>query len=162
MIGELLGVMVAFKFFGDFLQSQSSIAFCDNMGALYAIVKGDSSCLDVAILSHELALKIASIDSQLWLEYVASQSNVADGGSRTGIDCRTSASLNILLRSVPCPILPQLVDGDRDFDRFWQPSRPPPKMMIGGWRMPLLLIGRLVCHRRSTVSGAPRSCSFSS
>jgi hypothetical protein len=105
-VGELLGILFAFVFFDGQLKGTSTVAFCDNMAALQGAINGSSSALDLCCLSHMLSLRLSDIEVKLWIEYVQTLSNIADGGSREGSLCKVAAANNIALRDVVCPSLP--------------------------------------------------------
>jgi hypothetical protein len=120
-VGELLGILFAFVFFERQLNGTSTVAFCDNMAALQGAINGSSSALDLCCLSHMLSLRLADIDVTLWIEYVQTLSNIADGGSREGSLCKVSAANNIVLRDVVCPVLPSgFPRANSNFSSFWK------------------------------------------
>ena len=106
-VGEMLGVMLAFKHYASVLQSKSVICYGDNMGVIHAIVNGVCKARDVSAFVLALQHKIVSLKCSVWWEYVASASNLADGGSRDGISCAMAKSLGIPLRNVDCPLPPK-------------------------------------------------------
>ena len=67
------------------------------MTALCSLVKGACRAEDLSHLAFAHHSLLSVIDSVSWFEWVQSESNVADGGSRFGVCDRTSASLGIQL-----------------------------------------------------------------
>jgi hypothetical protein len=57
-------------------------------------------------LNFALHLRIASMHSAVWWDYVNTHSNVANGGSRVGVSCEVASSLGIKLEAIPFPALP--------------------------------------------------------
>jgi hypothetical protein len=120
-VGELLGIMLAFGSFTEALRSHSVIAFCDNMAALQGAINGSSSAIDLCAFAHMLALRLNTLSVRLYIEYVQTLSNIADGGSRTGITCKDAKACNIVLREIACPSLPNSFPFVSSDDMaFWQ------------------------------------------
>ena len=105
--GELMGIIGAFIFFAEQLRGSSAIAFCDNMASLQCAINGSSTSIDLCAMAHMLALRLNALSVRLFIEYVQTLSNIADGGSRVGITCKEAEAANIVLREVACPILPK-------------------------------------------------------
>ena len=93
----------------------------DNMGVLCNIVNGSSRQLDAGTLVFALHLKLARLNATCWWEWVESESNCSDGGSRVGICCPLAASLGIPLVEVPFPCLPGnfMSMSPAEWDKFW-------------------------------------------
>ena len=90
---------------GQVVQGLSVAAFCDNMAALQGAVNGASTAVDLCALSHMLAIRTTRLGVQLWIEYVNTISNPAEGGSRVGVDCELARACLVSLRMVMCPFL---------------------------------------------------------
>ena len=120
-IGEMLGVMMAFKHYSSVLKSQSVICYGDNMGVIHAIVNGICKARDVSAFVLALQHKIVNLKCSVWWEYVASASNLADGGSRDGISCTMAESLGIPLKFVECHLPPKGFPAlsPEDWDSWW-------------------------------------------
>ena len=76
------------------------------MGVIHSVVNGISKAPDVSAFIRTLQFRIVELNTTVWWEYVASASNLADGGSRDGISCQMAAQLGIPLSFVPCPSPP--------------------------------------------------------
>ena len=99
-IGELLAVMLAIRFFGEWFKNKSAICFVDNMGVIHNIVNGTARAVDSGAFTHALHLRMAALSMLAWWEYVPSKSNISDGGSRDGIACSLAAAAQVPLREV--------------------------------------------------------------
>jgi hypothetical protein len=121
-MGELLAPMCAVLAWPSFLLETSAIAYIDNMGVLCNIVNGSSRACDAGTLVFALHLQLARLNSTIWWEWVESESNCSDGGSRVGICCPLAAQLGIELVVKPFPELP--VDfmrlDPRGWEHFWK------------------------------------------
>ena len=106
-VGEMLAVLLAFKFAAEAFRECSSISFIDNLGVLHTIVNGTSPQLDLGAFAQGLHFKLAQLNAVVWWEYVPSPSNIADGGSRKeGVNCPLAAAAGIKLVEIACPELP--------------------------------------------------------
>ena len=121
-IGEMLGVVLAFKYFPNEIKDAQCIFYIDNMGVLHNIVNGTSTGPDLTAFSLAIHHKMFELNASAWLEYVASASNLADGGPRDGVDCPLAAQLGIPLRLVTLPSLPRLfpMASPEDWDKWWR------------------------------------------
>ena len=105
-MGELLAPVCAVLQWGRWFRDASSIFYIDNMGVLCNIVNGSARELDAGTMTFALHLQLASLRSSAWWEWVESESNCSDGGSRVGITCPIARELGITLREVPFPSIP--------------------------------------------------------
>ena len=105
-IGEMLAAIFAFLWFPDVLSNCSAIGFVDNMSVIHTIVNGTSPAVDLGSLSLATHRRLVHLKCRMWWEYVASQSNIAAGGSRVGIACEVSRAAGITLKEVVFPALP--------------------------------------------------------
>ena len=117
--GEMIALMAQFAFFAEELKGTETIAFCDNLGVVFCAVKGDSSAIDLACMSRALCMRMLALEVTVWFEYVESEANIADGGSRCGVECPVSRKAGIHLREVPCPKLPSAWNHKADWSDFW-------------------------------------------
>ncbi len=64
--------------------------FADNTAANGAAVKGYSSSPDLERLVYSFHMRLAEMDTRLWIEYVPSAANIADDPTREEFDrlCR--------------------------------------------------------------------------
>ena len=121
-MGELLGPVCALRQWGKELQGTSAIFFIDNMGVLCNIVNGSSRQLDAGSLTFALHVRLASLNLACWWEWVQSESNCSDGGSRVGITCPVARHLGIQLVHIPFPSLPANFTSLRphEWQHFWE------------------------------------------
>ena len=119
--GEMIALMAQFSFFAEELRGTETIAFCDNLGVVFCAVKGDSAAIDLACMSRALCMRTLELRATVWFEYVESEANIADGGSRCGVECPVSREAGIQLREVPCPKLPIAWSHKADWSMFWSP-----------------------------------------
>ena len=117
--GEMIALMAQFAFFAGELKGTETIAFCDNLGVVFCAVKGDSSAVDLSCMSRALCMRTLALETTVWFEYVESEANIADGGSRCGVDCPVSREAGIHLREVSCPKLPTAWNHKADWSEFW-------------------------------------------
>ena len=59
--------------------------FVDNEAAASAIIRGDSSSPDVANMVHVAHAMFRKLNSRVWIEWVDTKANPADGLSRSGL-----------------------------------------------------------------------------
>ena len=71
------------------------------------LAQGSARQEDSSALTFALMLRVADLGTRVWWEHVQGVSNVADGGSRVGVDDPTAAALGIGLRQQAFPPLPQ-------------------------------------------------------
>ena len=120
-MGELLAPFCALLHWGQQLEDASTIFYIDNMGVLCNIVNGSSRQLDAGTLTFALHLRLASLRSVAWWEWVESESNCSDGGSRIGATCPLAKSLGISLRDIEFPEIPYnfMRMSPADWASFW-------------------------------------------
>jgi len=106
MAAELLGPVCALAFGGGLLSKKSVSFFIDNISGMCALVKGGSRRADLAAIASSVALGLAQFDIPAWFDYVESESNSADGGSRVGAGCELAARLGVKLEQLELPPLP--------------------------------------------------------
>ena len=120
-MGELLAVCLIPRFFKEYIQNASNISFIDNMGVIHSIVNGAARAIDLGVVTHALHRKLANLKADFWWEYVASASNISDGGSRIGITCPLAKEAGIHLTYVdfrlPPPSFPFC--GIDEWDNWW-------------------------------------------
>ena len=121
-MGELLGPICAVLRWPNLLKDRSAVFFVDNMGVLCNIINGTSSQLDAGSLTFALHLRIATLQITPWWEWVESDSNCSDGGSRIGITCPLARELGIHMSQMPFPRLPDdfLSSNPSDWVEFWE------------------------------------------
>ena len=79
---EALAVVLAYTTFGSILRGRRVYHFCDNTTALSAAVHGYANQPDLADASNALHCLACGLGIDLWLEWVASDANLADVPSR--------------------------------------------------------------------------------
>ena len=120
-MGELLAPLCALMEWPELFAGTSGIAYIDNMGVLCNIVNGSSRAFDAGTLVFALHLQLARLNSTIWWEWVESESNCSDGGSRVGICCPLAEQLGIQLVERHFPVLPHnfLRLNPRGWEQFW-------------------------------------------
>ena len=121
--GELFAVCLIFRFFAADVRGASLVIFVDNIGVIHMLVNGVSKDLELGAIVSATNFRIAQLDSLNWWEYVASASNIADGGSRVGVGCAIDAALRIPLREILFHSLPSGFPRVPPFawDAWWEP-----------------------------------------
>ena len=107
MVVELLGPMLALAYGGAFLRNTAATFFIDNMSGLCAMVKGGSTRSDLAGLANGMAVGLVEKDCRAWMDFVESESNSSDGGSRVGITDSLAKDLGVQLIQLELPPLPK-------------------------------------------------------
>ena len=69
----------------DILKDRDVICFIDNEAAAAAAIRGDSSQPDVQVIIQAAHLLWMRLGVRMWLEWIDSDSNPADGLSRLGV-----------------------------------------------------------------------------
>ena len=110
-IGEAFAILFAIVREEALLDHASVIFFMDNLCVLAALCKGSSTVEDFGCLVHVILLRLARLQTKAWFEYVDSKANIAEGGSRVGVDCPDAARLNIPLSNTVLPHFNSLADG---------------------------------------------------
>ena len=126
-MGELLAPICAMLKWPELMQDESAIFYIDNMGVLCNIVNGASRAEDADTLIFALHLRMAKLRVRGWWEWVESESNCSDGGSRVGITCPLAKQLGIPLVEVPFPFIPpnfEFLDPE-EWERWWVDNRIP-------------------------------------
>ena len=62
------------------------IAFVDNEAAVSTIIRGSSSTVDCTHLAELLHAILLKLSARIWVEWIDSDSNPADGLSRAGLN----------------------------------------------------------------------------
>ena len=78
------------------------------MGVIHMIVNGAAKAADLCAFTLALHRHMSKLNFEAWWEYVPSQSNISDGGSRTeGIACQMAADAHIPLKQVEFNLPPE-------------------------------------------------------
>ena len=88
---------------GDAFQDADVIWFIDNISAAMALIKGASTKADLSAMAVALHAIFAHRRLRVWIEYVESASNPADGLSRAGLEDAWTCAQGWTLKEVPCP-----------------------------------------------------------
>ena len=108
-IGEAFAILFAIVREEALLSDASVMFFMDNLCVLAALCKGSSMVEDFGCLVHVILLRLARLKAKAWFEYVDTKANLADGGSRVGVDCPDAARLCIPLSNTILPDWPASV-----------------------------------------------------
>ena len=82
------------------------LLFVDNESAVAAIIRGATTATDARIIVETIHVLQLRLDIRLWVEWIDSKSNPADGFSREGIECAFAAAVPMELLSLPDAIPP--------------------------------------------------------
>ena len=100
---EALAVLQAFVFFTDRnLHGRDVLLFVDNQAVCSSLAKGASSASDVGLLCTVTHLLWAHLSMRVWVEWVASDDNPADGLSRAGVHDGWTKSQGWACMTNPC------------------------------------------------------------
>lgn len=83
---ELVPPLYTLMCFPEVFFDSDVIWYIDNAASVHCLVKGASSQSDMAAISGAAHLVAARLQCRLWLEWVPTDSNIADGLSRAGVD----------------------------------------------------------------------------
>ena len=74
----------------------SGLSYVDHMGVIHMIVNGAAKAADLCAFTLALHRRISKLNFDILWEYLPSQSNISDGGSRTeGLACQMAADAHI-------------------------------------------------------------------
>jgi len=107
MAAEILGPMLAMAFANNMLAGCTVNFFIDNLSGLCALVKGGSRRVDLAGLAYGVWHGLGAFDMRAWFDYVESESNLADGGSRVGPVDVLARRMGVRLAPLPSFSLPK-------------------------------------------------------
>ena len=68
-----------------------------------ALIKGSSAKADISAIAVALHAIFARLGVRVWIEFVESASNPADGLSRAGLEDAWTRAQGWTLKEVPCP-----------------------------------------------------------
>ena len=105
---ETAAVPIAFCLLQQAVFQRDVIAFVDNEAAVSALIRGSSRVVDAAQLAELLHAILLRLSCRVWVEWIDSNSNPADGLSRQGLldawTCRQGYSLaQIAAETFPPP-----------------------------------------------------------
>ena len=89
---EILAAVAATWHCRTMLQGRDVLLFVDNEAAAVALVKGSAGCPDAAAAVAVAHAMWAGMGARVWIEWVDSESNPADGPSRDGVGCMYCAA----------------------------------------------------------------------
>ena len=121
-MGELLAPVCSVLQWGELIKDSSVIFYIDNMGVLCNLVNGSARQIDAGTVTFALHLQLATLRSSVWWEWVESESNCSDGGSRDGITCPLAKELGIPLREIKFPDIPThfMRMSPLEWAKFWE------------------------------------------
>ena len=105
---ESVAIPLALAVLAPHLQGRDCLAFCDNAAAVSSLIRGTSRCTDVLEIAELCTALQLQLAMRLWIDWVDSGSNPADGLSRDGITDAWTCSQNWSLRELTgkqCPSL---------------------------------------------------------
>ena len=79
------------------------IWYIDNISAAMAIIKGASGKADLGGIAVAIHAVFARLNIRVWVEYVESASNPADGLSRAGLEDTRTLAQGSSIKGVSCP-----------------------------------------------------------
>ena len=100
MAAETLGPMLAITFASRVLKKSCANFFMDNLSGLCSLVKGGSRRRDLSALACGVWLGMHFHDIRGWFDYVESESNIADGGSRDGVVDKLAQAYHVRLAPI--------------------------------------------------------------
>ena len=106
LAGELLGPMLALAYAGPALAHTCTSFYLDNLSGLCSIVSGCSRRTDLAGVACGIQVGMDVFRVKEWYDYVESESNFTDGGSRIGIECPLAAEYDVPLIEIKNFTLP--------------------------------------------------------
>ena len=77
--------------------------FIDNMSAVMALIEGASAKAGLSAITVALRAIFSRLGVRVWIVYVESASNPADGLSRDGLSDAWTQAPGWTLKEVPCP-----------------------------------------------------------
>ena len=105
-VGEAFAPLLCLFHVGELLRGESVVFYLDNLSLLSALCKGSCTVVDFGSVVHAIQLYMASFGLLTWYEHVDSEANVADGGSRKGVEDPLARSMGIVLRTATLPPWP--------------------------------------------------------
>ena len=100
---ELFTAYTALANEAEHFRDADVIWYIDNISAAMAIIKGASAKADLCAITVAIHAIFARLNCRVWVEYVESASNPADGLSRAGLEDAWTLAQGWSLREVPCP-----------------------------------------------------------
>ena len=88
------------------LLSSDLLLFVDNESAVAAVIRGVTKAPDARILIEAIHILQLRMGLRIWVEWIDSKSNPADGFSREGLSCSVAKSSTMELQELPDAIPP--------------------------------------------------------
>ena len=105
--GEALAILFAWWHIKHLIAGRVVLHFIDNLGVLSAFCKGSSAISDIShLVGASIACEVSAM-LRVWREHVDSHANLADAGTRDGLD--DYKSLNIQVTELALPPWPASV-----------------------------------------------------
>ena len=105
-VAELFAIPLMICYCRDDLRGADLLLFVDNEAAVSAAIRGVSNAPDARVLVEVLQVLQLRLDLRIWVEWVDSKSNPADGFSREGVHCEFASSRRMLLADLPDAVPP--------------------------------------------------------
>ena len=105
-VAELFAIPLLICFCRHELRGADLLLFVDNEAAVAAAIRGVSAAPDARILVEALHVLQLRLDLRIWIEWIDSKSNPADGFSREGLECEFASSEPMQLAELPDAIPP--------------------------------------------------------
>ena len=86
---------------GHMIRGQRGLAFLDNTGAMTGLVKGVSGVLDSAAVTATVHFLLARSRAAEYFEFVETDANISDGGSRFSYDSYREANYEVCRGYLP-------------------------------------------------------------
>ena len=114
-------MLVTLVYLGRMITGSDVIFFIDSMPALYTLMAGKSKVADLSTLAFGCHIGLTRFTVTPWFEYVESDANIADGGSRVGVEDSIARSVGIHLYYVKFPYFPVPLVGvpAKQWVAFW-------------------------------------------
>ena len=84
-LAEAIAVPIALALLQRYVRGRDCIVFCDNASAVAALIRGASHAEDAGGIAELFHVVCLNLGSRVWLEWIDSLSNPADGLSRAGV-----------------------------------------------------------------------------
>ena len=82
---QALGLLTALRHDAELFRDCDVSWFCDNAGVCCSMIRGQSKAHDVSHIAAVTHLALASLGARVWIDWVDTASNPADGVSRDGV-----------------------------------------------------------------------------
>ena len=94
-MAELIAPVIAIRSHLDLFREVAATFYIDNVVAQCALVRGASKAADLSLMGLAFMTRCHALGCSYWIEWVPSNSNLADDGSRRGSVEASARALNI-------------------------------------------------------------------